>query len=436
MSEIRKSRILVMTPRDPYPPIGGDRLRIHRLARALARRYELTLLTLCESERERHAALPDDGVFTRVHRVVLPRWRSWLNALAALPRREPLQVAYYRSGAFRTIAASLAREHDAVLAHLVRTADYARDERAVRVLEMTDAISLSMERVASASVDYFDLRRLAYLVEARRLAAYERRVAAGFDLVVLNSKVDRDFLFGTAGVPDERTMVVPNGVDMPSQEPPAQAMRRPGEIAFVGNLASLQNFDAAWYFARHALPMIRDRHPHAVLKIIGPIRRSAARRLAALPGVRVEGLVPSLEDALGTARVGVCPVRVGAGMQNKVLDYFAHRLAVVCSPAALEGLAAPCAEQHVLLADGAGEWARQVNRFLDDEALAQRFADAGRALAGEHFRWDRCVLPLLGRLDSLITQRRYARQSQSPDSSEVPSAWTALRAPDSRSSAT
>ncbi len=71
-----RRRILVLTPRDPYPTIGGDRLRIHRLARELSRHHDLTLLTLCRSERERRAPLPDDGVFKEVHRVVLPPWRS------------------------------------------------------------------------------------------------------------------------------------------------------------------------------------------------------------------------------------------------------------------------------------------------------------------------------------------------------------------------
>jgi glycosyltransferase involved in cell wall biosynthesis len=436
LGEIRRPRILVVTPRDPYPVIGGDRLRIQRLARELARRYELTLLTCCESEQERRAPPPGDGVFARVHRVVLPPWRSWLNVLAALPGREPLQVAYYRSSALRRAAASLAREHDVVLAHLVRTAEYAREESAIRILEMTDAISMSMQRVAASRVDYFDLRRFAYAVESRRLAAYERRVAAEFDLVALTSEVDRAFLFGVGSEAGHRVLVVPNGVEVPEHEPPAQALRRPGEIAFVGNLASLQNFDAAWYFARHVLPLVRARRPHAVFRIIGPLRRAAARRFAALPGVRVEGVVPSVEAALGTARVGVCPVRIGAGMQNKVLDYFAHRLAVVCSPIALEGLNAPRADEHVLLADAPEEWARQVIRLLDDEVLAQRLADAGRVLAREHYRWDRSVLPLLGRLDSLLEQRRHGRCHESPDPGEVPSAWTALRVPASRSSAT
>ena len=65
-------RILVLTPRFPYPVIGGDKLRIHRICRELAGQHRLTLLSLCAS-REEMTATADDETFTEIHRVHLPR---------------------------------------------------------------------------------------------------------------------------------------------------------------------------------------------------------------------------------------------------------------------------------------------------------------------------------------------------------------------------
>ena len=67
---VRRRRILVLSPRDPYPVIGGDRVRIHRIARELARHYELTLLTFCETARERDA-LGSEVLVTRSHQLFL-----------------------------------------------------------------------------------------------------------------------------------------------------------------------------------------------------------------------------------------------------------------------------------------------------------------------------------------------------------------------------
>src|SRR5690606_10182831 len=302
MQDRSRRRILVLAPRNPYPTIGGDRLRIHRLSRELAKRHDLTLLTFCTSRRELSDPLPDDGVFKSVHRVLLPRWRSWLNSLAALPSSRPLQIAYYESRAFRDAVHELAPAHDVLLAHLIRTADYVRDLPSLRVLEMTDAISMSMERAGRCRSDFFDIRRHLYRIEARRLIAYEREIARSFHLISLTSAVDAEYLAQRhVWSLTSKHVVVPNGADAPAQEPPAQADRSRHEIAFIGNLHSLQNFDGVWFFVRQAWPEIRRRYPQALLRIFGPTRPIAARRLRAIPGVRLEGVVPRLDQALASA---------------------------------------------------------------------------------------------------------------------------------------
>ncbi len=407
--------MLVLAPRDPYPVIGGDRIRIHRLIRELAPYHDFTLVTFCRSRREQDAPLPADGLFKAVHRIVLPYWRSVTNALGALATGEPLQVAFYRSAEFRATVEALAPSHDAVLAHLVRTAEYARDLPLLRILEMTDAMSMNLARVASLDAGYFDARRWIYALEAPRMRAYERRVVSDFDVVSLTSQVDKSFLLAGASQFGDRMLVLPNGVDAPDGMPPPQAVRNADEIAFVGHMSTLQNYDAAWFFAHDVLPRIRARRPNAVFRIIGPIRGMAARRLSALPGVRVEGLVPSVHDALMTARVGVCPTRAGSGIQNKVLDYLACRLAVVCSPCGSEGIEGARPGKHMLIAADAAAWAHQVLQVLDDELLAQRLADAGRAFASARFRWAQRVHPLATKLGYLFEQRNVRRILEGDD---------------------
>src|SRR5262245_2960348 len=186
-------RLLVLAPRYPYPIIGGDRLRIHHVCAQLAEHYRLTLLCFCESS-ELDAPAPPDGIFDSVEKIVLPRWQSRLNCLLALPTRVPLQLAYYWSKAFERRVAELAPQHDAILCHLIRLAEYALPFDKPRVLEMTDAISLNYQRVKQkASSAYF--RSLIYGFEQSRLEAFERQIVDRFDAAVLVSQADRQFLF-------------------------------------------------------------------------------------------------------------------------------------------------------------------------------------------------------------------------------------------------
>ena len=262
---------------------------------------------------------------------------------------------------------------------------------------------MNMHRTTRGERDHFDLRRFLYRIEAGRLLSYERSLASSFDLVTFTSAIDSQYVFGAGEQDPDRFLVISNGCDLPGSMPPPQSRRKRHEIAFVGNLHSLQNFDAAWFFARKVLPRLREKYPHVCLRLIGAIRPLARHRLSAIPGVRIEGVVPHLDTALSTARIGVCPVRVGSGIKNKVLDYFANRLAVVSTSHGVEGLAAR-ANEHLLIADTADEWFEQVSRLLEDDLTAQRLADAGRELARTQYQWDACVKPLVDRINAKFMQ--------------------------------
>ena len=106
-----KKSLLIVTPRYPYPVIGGDRIRIYYLCKALSQHFEVSLLSLCETREEMASPLPEDGVFSSIERIYYPKWRSWINALLAIPTRSPLQVAYYGSSLLaRRIKAGAALE--------------------------------------------------------------------------------------------------------------------------------------------------------------------------------------------------------------------------------------------------------------------------------------------------------------------------------------
>jgi glycosyltransferase involved in cell wall biosynthesis len=391
----RKPRILLIAPRYPFPPIGGDRLRLHHLARMLSTRFDLTLASLCDTDPSTLPP-PPAGIYTSVHCVYLPAWRSWANCAAALFGSEPLQVAYFHSDAFAALIDRLAPAHDAVLAHLIRTAPYATQLPLPRVLEMTDAISMNMAR-SSRYPNPWSLRHWMYRIEAERVARFERAALAKFDLVSVVSAVDKAHLLGQASETSHRVVVVPNGVE----ERPAIQIGPTSDIVFVGNLASLQNQDALWFFVREVLPGVRQEVPDARLRVIGPLPAAQRRALGRQPGVWVLGQVESLADAMDGAVLGVCPVRIGAGMQNKLLDYLAHGLPAITSPVGLEGLDAVPSE-HLLLADSPRQWIGEVVRVLKAPASFAEMAVLGRQLVRERYGWGASTADLLGWMSARV----------------------------------
>jgi glycosyltransferase involved in cell wall biosynthesis len=387
-----RSTLLVLTSRFPYPVVGGDRLRLYRICVELAKDYELTLLSLCDDRAEEDATVPDDGVFAHVERFYLPTWRSWAASLAAIPSRTPLQVAYYRLGRFRARARELAASSDGVLAHLIRTGAAVADLPGPKFLELTDAISLNYERAKSASSRHrLDPRTLAYRLETGRLKPFEQRIVERFDRSFLVSDVDRDHLFAPGDPRRDQVLVVGNGVDTDAL---AYDFAPDGtDVAFIGNLASLQNFDAALHFASDVLPLVRRIRPGTRFRVVGRIDADDAARLRALDGVDVTGEVDSVADAVRGAGVGVAPLRIGAGVQNKVLEYFALGLPCVSTPLALEGFGAQDGRE-LLVAESAQAQADAVLRLFGDRAEAERIAKAARGYVERHHSWEQVLAPL------------------------------------------
>ena len=328
-----RKRILLLTSRFPFPAYGGDSVRILHLANALAANYELTLLSLCE--RQPH--FPSHGIkpFSQVHTVCLPRWKSYLQTLCAMPGETPLQLAYYRSGAFQKVLNDLLPQHDGVIAHLHRTGQYIKSlpHTIPTILEMTDAISLHYQRVRERG-RVSRAMHLVYAAEHGRLMRYERSESACFGQTWLVSPVDIDHLFGS-DAPDT-VHCIPVPID--HADFPYQPQISGNTMLFIGNMLSAQNQDGCMWFCKAVLPELQRRIPAIRMRIIGAMPPAFGKALAKIPGVEWTGAVAHVGDHLNSLFCGVCPVRTGAGMQNKVLNYFALGLPCVSTASGMEGI--------------------------------------------------------------------------------------------------
>ena len=410
-------RLLVLTPRFPYPVIGGDRLRIARICRALSADFQVTLLSMCES-REELTYMPADGLFAEIHRVYLPRWRSYLNVALALPGAKPLQLAYYHSREFRRKVDTLLPKHDLALAHLVRTGQYLDRRRlsgwpaTPTILEMTDAISLNYERLQPLG-GISAWKKLLYRVEQVRLDRYERETLSRFQRLWLTSMIDRDFLDSDHS---QCIDVIPNGVDL--QELRFRTPDQDGNvIVFIGNMTSSANQDACHYFIREILPGVR-RSANVTFRIVGNAPDAVIRQFQHYDHVEMTGRLERISDGVEGGFCGVCPTRAGAGIQNKVLEYLALGLPCVTSTLGVGGIEAE-PDKHLFVYRSPGECVRQILALHADPALRIAFAAAGRSLVASRYNWDR-----------VYSAFRSAAQATMPESSNRLADDVGMEAPD------
>lgn len=388
-------KILVVCPRFPYPVVGGDKLRIYNMCRVLAMEHQVTLVSFCESKEELFYSIPDDGVFKEVHRVFLPKWKSWLNTLRALFARYSLQVAYYDSPAMSSKVNDLLSDCDIVIAHLIRTASYVYNADKYKILEMTDAISLNYERVRQIAKNR-NLRSVIYGLEVERLKQFEQEMISCFDRTILVSDVDREYLSRRVSANDaKKIMVCSNGVDVDAL--PYNFFPDGKTIVFIGNMVTLQNLDAAEYFSSEIFPRILIKHPDAIFKIVGKINQADMKRFQAIPSVSVTGAVASIADTVAGASVGVCPMRLGAGIQNKILEYMALGIPAVISSMGFEGLQVEPG-RDVIVADEPELVANSIVKILENPLKFEPMAFAARKYVEQNHSWVGKMQPLFSEL--------------------------------------
>lgn len=391
------AKVLVLTSRWPWPPHSGDRVRVLEICRALSQRHELTLLSCTESEQiERD---DEEEMFVAVHRVLVPRWRSLLNSLLALPTQKPLQLAYYYSSDYEVLCQQLIQKTDVVLAHLIRTAQYVpSDTRCGRLLEMTDAMSLSLERAASTRTRFGKLLQFVYRIELERVRRYEKTCLRAFDSTSVVSSVDRQYLAAASSSDASKLLVASLAVPQRDEIlPNADAI----EILFIGKVGTLPNLDACDYFISECLPRIKEKHPRVTFRIVGPVEPEIARRLGeGRNDVIVTGAVPDLRPYIAAAFCGVAPMRKGAGIQTKILDYMSYALPCVTTPVGYEGLQAKVGEE-VLVAKDASEIAESVLRLLETPEFARSVGSRGREYLSRCHSRNVSLGPLIDAVDRL-----------------------------------
>ena len=404
----------------PYVP-NLIRVRPYNLIRHLtARGHRVTVLTLWTNEQERAEVEALKQHCHDVKALYLPRWRSLLNCLLALPTSTPLQAVYCWEPNLKSQISNIKSQFDVVHVEHLRGArygleiksqisnlgtvwlkpdEYAKSQIPV-VWDSVDSITHLFEQAAQQGQSLSS--RLMTRLELARTRRYEGWLVRQFDKVLVTSETDKAALEKISNlqsqmpvvnseVRDQRSKieVLPNGVDL-EYFTPGNGMRQAGTVVFSGKMSYHANATAALYLANQVMPLVWAQRPDARLVIAGSRPTPSVRQLGVNHGGRIEvtGYVPELRTPLQQASVAVAPLLYGAGIQNKVLEAMACGTPVVASPLAVSALSHLQAGMDGLVADTSQAYAEQILRLLSDDALRERMGTAGRRYVETHHHWD------------------------------------------------
>ena len=397
-------RLMVITRRFPYPLDTGDQLTTFNLIKHFGQRHRVVLVTFVEPGQnlEDRAHLGDsvEAIYTVPLSRPLAYWRCARGVFS--PR--PLQICYYLAPEMAALVARVVDEFqpDLLYAHSIRMGEYllAHGSRPT-VLALQNSMTLHYGRLARVSRQPF--AKLLNTLELRKMRSYEPWIAGQFDRCLLVSPVDAEAIDGDL----DNVFISPHGVDFEYFTPKPARNPEPGRIIFTGNMGFNANVDAVSYFVSEILPLIRAQLPHVKLAVVGARPAPAVRRLARDPAITVTGRVPDLRPWLDRAEVAIDPLRIGAGVQNKVLEGMAMALPMVITSIANEGIGAR-AHEHVLLADDPDAFADAVIGLLRERERANALGQRARRFIAEHWSWQKHFDDLEAELVRLVAARSTA----------------------------
>lgn len=390
-------RFIVITEQPTWPMTTGTRYRIGAVIDALSKLGEVDVFSMVASndidtaERFRHPKARRVRIVPRpAPRSSFAQRVSWL-LTGSLPLRflgrnyDDVREAFreWREARYDLAWMSRAETYvalgDDVPEPMIVDLDDLEDRKilgAVDVWRGTGAspvgVAMPLEHIAGARVGTWLAQ-----IDARRWSRLQRTIARDH-LAVVCSSLDARRLGHAA--------VIENAM-------PDRARRdRVSEgsvVLFYGELTYPPNVDAAVHLVRDVAPIVWERHPCVEVRLVG---RDDPRvhALEDSPMVTVTGFVEDILSELDLATIVAVPIRFGSGTRLKIIEAMAAGVPVVSTSIGAEGLDVEPG-RHLLVADGASDFAGACTELLENSVLRRELASAGRALFLERYEWGRIV---------------------------------------------
>ena len=378
-------KILIITPRIPFPPFRGDKLKIYNLSKVLSKNNKIRIITFYQNENDKIYAKSIEELGIKIDLIRLTIFRSCYNAFIAIFMSIPFQVAWYKSSQMQNRIEFLLKteKFDLVYYHLIRTAQYFslnKSSKILNIIDFTDAVSLYLSRMVEQEKNFF--KKLFIRTELKRIIKYEK-IAEKFDALFICSEIDKKFLLDK-GIKQD-IQILNNGIDTDyffCDQKEYDHKR----IIFTGNMPYYANTDAAIYFTEEIFPLILKRDSEIKFYIVGQNPPLSVKQLKT-DNIIVTGYVKDIKEEYLKSAVNVAPMRFGAGTLNKVIESIALGVPVIATSIAVAGLPKEL-ERFVFVADSPDEFANKVIEIIQNKKIRTERISEGKEIIKKMLSWN------------------------------------------------
>jgi polysaccharide biosynthesis protein PslH len=382
-----KKRIFVLASRVPYPLDKGDKLRLYHQVKELSKNFDVCLVVLSDRKVDKRAQNELEKIVQKVIVIRLKRWLIPFQLMRAFLSDKPFQVWYfYQKWAYNLVQRELSSfQPDFIYCQLIRAAEYVKSIHHIpKSIDYMDAFSKGIER----RIEGAGWQRFIFRIEHKRLLKYENLIFDYFEHHMIISEQDRKYIMHPFR---EKIDIVPNGVDHHYFTP--MDAEKKYTIVFVGNMSYPPNVDAAVYLIKEILPKVTVHFSDVTVLIAGASPSSEVLELQSNK-VMVTGWVEDIRVSYASAKVFVAPLKIGTGLQNKLLEAMAMELPCVTSTLAAKALI-ESGNVSLLIANTVDEYVKAITHLLQHHQQRQEIGIIARKFVIENYSWQSNTQPLI-----------------------------------------
>ena len=386
-------KVLQLCNKPPYPPCDGGTMAMNSVTQGLLREgCEVKVLTV---ETDKHplnsAVLPEQYVAdTAIESVYVDLGIKLIPAAFAMLCGESYHVSRYKSDAFASKLREILQQQEFDIVHVesVFLTPYVplirKYSKAKIVLRAHNVEHLIWRRIAVGLP--WGLKRWYMKHLSLTLRAYELEHLNDYDGVVCITRNDADYFRSCFGVGSVgATFLRPRELIPFGIEPEEVAVDgvEPASLFHIGAMDWIPNCEGVDWFLDKVWPIVHERVPSARLYLAG--RKMSSRLMnAQIDGVVVVGEVADAMHFIGSKQINIVPLLSGSGIRVKIIEAMSMGKAVVSTTVGAQGIEYSNGV-NLLIADTPEQFAKQIERLVNDADYCRRVGEAAARLVAEQY---------------------------------------------------
>ena len=390
-----KPKAVMVTSRLPFPRDSGFAHKNFHLICTLMETYSVTLVVIDRYEPDpedfrKSEHLVDSLIFLRSPQklsLIFELLRCFLFGL-------PLQFAFFNSSQLRKVFQKEAQKASLVVGSVARIWPTIQKFGGDIFVDAADSLSVIFKNNAAKHSNFWG--RLYYRWELIWIRGVEHSMVARSRAVCVFNAKEAEFLqqFGTG------VSLIQHGVgeEFLNSSQTERLSEYRNDIVIFGKMNFLPNVDAVLWFANKVLPKL----PFSIRLVA--MGSSPSDKLLEFsktnPRLVVTGFVEDPAPILFSALASIAPVKLGGGIQNKVIESLAAGARVIVSEQVMRSMP-NCEESGAMVCRSEKDWHDQIVALYEQDAWGDDELNLGRGYVRRHFSWQAYQKSLRGILKEI-----------------------------------